>query len=73
LTTATAFTANSDLVVIWTDNTNSYVSLVNDSQAGGVTATLVAAELTNTTIATLVGITGATLATFVSADFSFFA
>jgi hypothetical protein len=71
LTTATAFTANSDLFIVWTDGTNAYAGLLNDTQAGGVTPALVAAELAYTNLVTLSGVT--TVAGLTAADFAFIA
>jgi Ca2+-binding RTX toxin-like protein len=72
LTQASAFTANSDLVVVWSDGTNSHVSLINDANSVS-DAPMLAADLTATEIVTLSGINPATLATFGPANFSFIA
>ncbi len=71
LTETTAFTANSDFLVAWTNGTNSYLYLINDSQAGGVTAALAAGESTATQLVTFSGLTS--VAGLVAADFSFIA
>jgi len=73
LTTATAFTANSDLVIVWSDGTNAYVGLVNDSQAAGATAALVAADLTYSNLVTLTGVTTANVAAMAAGNFTFIA
>ena len=72
LITATALTANSDLIVAWSDNTDSYISLVSDANAAN-DVTLLAANLTLTEVVKLVGVNAATLATFTAADFAFIA
>jgi hypothetical protein len=70
LTQATALTANSDMVIVWSNGTDSYIGLLNDSNADGV-AVMATADLTYSNVATLVGIT--TAAGGVNANFVFIA
>jgi hypothetical protein len=70
LTEATSFTAHSDLVVVWSDGTNSHVSLVDDANAAA-NAVMLAGDLTATEVATLSGVTS--VAGLTAANFSFIA
>jgi Ca2+-binding RTX toxin-like protein len=70
LTEAASFTANSDLVVVWTDGTNSHVSLVNDANSGS-DAAMLDTDLTATEVVTLSGVTS--VAAYTAANFSFIA
>jgi hypothetical protein len=70
LTQATILTANSDLVIVWSDGTNSHIGLLNDSNAD-TAAIMATANLTYSEVATLVGITST--ATAVAANFAFIA
>lgn len=70
VTQATSFTANSDFVLVWTDGTNSHISLVNDANAGSTAAV----ELVDVTLTEIVTLTGTTsVAAFANANFTFIA
>jgi len=70
LTQATALTANRDMVITWSDGVNAHIGLLNDSNGDGAAAML-AANLTYSELATLVGV--ASVATAVAANFNFIA
>ena len=68
LTEATQLTANRDLVIVWSNGTDSYIGLLNDSNADNA-AVMATADLTYSNLATLVGVASA--ATAVNANFNF--
>lgn len=68
LTTSAIFTANKDFLLIWTDGTNSHISMVNDSNAGA-SAALNAGDATLTEIVTLTGMTSVSALTAANLNF----
>jgi Ca2+-binding RTX toxin-like protein len=70
LTEASTLTANRDLVIVWSNGTDSYIGLLNDSNGDGA-AVMATADLTFSLLGTLVGVASA--ATAVNANFAFIA
>lgn len=70
LTEATVLTANSDLVIVWTDGTNSHIGLISDAN-GDTAAVMLAADLTYSEVATLSGVTSVSALT--ASNFAFIA